>query len=206
MCLVIHKPRDAQIPEALLASAAAFNPDGFGILSFDRSRGIELRRRSRTNAAELLRLYRERQSFECVLHLRYRTRGAISLDNTQPLRIANDLYMVHNGTIDLNLHSPGRSDTRHLIEDYLRPILRRRPELIYDAAFERLIRAWTGDHNRFVFMDARRGSTVVINRESGVTWSGLWLSNARWFDATRFDGLRASTGPTSARRDLAFLT
>jgi len=206
MCLVIHKPRDARIPEELLASAAEFNPDGFGILSFDESRGFDLRRRSRTSAAELLRLYRERQSLECVLHLRYRTRGAISLDNTQPLRITNDLYMVHNGTIDLDLHAPGRSDTWHLIDDYLRPILRRRPELIYDAAFERLIRAWTGEHNRFVFMDARRGATIVVNRESGVAWSGLWLSNSRWFDTTRFDGFRDRAAPVPARRDLAFLT
>jgi predicted glutamine amidotransferase len=105
MCLVIHKPRDARIPDELLVSAAKFNPDGFGILSFGATRGIDLRRRSQTRTSELLRLYRERQSFECVVHLRYRTRGAIVLGNTQPLHIANDIYMVHNGTVDLDLHT-----------------------------------------------------------------------------------------------------
>ena len=205
MCLVIHKPRDARVPEALLESAARFNPDGFGIMWFDAS-GIDLRRRSRTRVSELIRLYRERQAFECVLHLRYRTRGSVDLENTQPMRITNDIYMVHNGTVDVRLRKDGRSDTWHLVEDYLRPILRRRPEVLYDSAFERLSRAWAGAHNRFVFMDARRSTTVVVNRESGIAWGDLWLSNERWFDATRFDGLLERPLGNETARDLTFLT
>jgi len=205
MCLVIHKPRGAQIPDELLASASHYNPDGFGIMAFDASGGIDVRRRARTRLAELRRLYREREEFECVVHLRYRTRGAIELGNTQPMRITRDIYMVHNGTVDVGLHTEERSDTWHLIEDYLRPILRRRPDNLYDAGFAKLIRAWAGEHNRFVFMDARRGATVVINRESGVACGDLWLSNARWFDATGFEWFRGWSGPVEVRRELTFL-
>jgi len=205
MCLVIHKPRGAQIPDELLASASHYNPDGFGIMAFDASGAIDVRRRARTRLAELRRLYREREEFECVVHLRYRTRGSIELGNTQPMRITRDIYMVHNGTVDVGLHTEERSDTWHLIEDYLRPILRRRPDNLYDAGFAKLIRAWAGEHNRFVFMDARRRATVVINRESGVACGDLWLSNARWFDATGFEWFRDWSGPVETRRELTFL-
>jgi hypothetical protein len=34
MCLIIHKPAQADVPEDLLASAAEFNPHGFGIMTF----------------------------------------------------------------------------------------------------------------------------------------------------------------------------
>jgi len=204
VCLVIHKPAHARVPEELLASAAQFNPHGFGIMTFGAERGIALRRRARTRLPELVRLCRAYEAEECVIHLRYRTRGSIELGNTQPMRITNDICMVHNGTVALEPHSPERSDTWHLINDYLRPILRNRPETLYEGSFERLITTWAGAHNRFVFMDARRRQTVIINRGAGVPWDDLWLSNARWFDATQFDSQRSWRGPVAKPRELTF--
>jgi hypothetical protein len=203
---VIHKPAHARVPEELLASAAQFNPHGFGIMTFGADRGITLRRRARTRLTELKRLCRDYETEECVIHLRYRTRGSIELENTQPMRITSDISMVHNGTVALEPHSPERSDTWHLINDYLRPILRNRPETLYDRAFESLIKTWAGTHNRFVFMDARRRNTVIINREAGFAWDDLWLSNARWFDATLFAWHRLQHRPAEKARALTFLS
>jgi hypothetical protein len=206
VCLVIHKPAHARVPEQLLASAAQFNPHGFGIMTFGAERGVVLRRRARTRLPELKRLCREYAAEECVIHLRYRTHGSIELQNTQPMRVTSDISMVHNGTVALEPHSPERSDTWHLINDYLRPILRNRPETLYERSFESLIRTWAGTHNRFVFMDARRRRTVIINREAGVDWDDLWLSNARWFDATQFEWHRQRHGPAEKPRRLTFLS
>jgi hypothetical protein len=36
-------------------------------------------------------------------------------------------------------------------------------------------------------MDAATQKTVVINREQGFEIDGLWLSNLRWFDTSKFD-------------------
>ena len=205
MCLIIHKPPQARVPEELLASAAEFNPHGFGLMTFGADGRITLRRRSRTRLPELKRLCREYETAECVIHLRYRTRGTIELENTEPMRITNEICMVHNGTVALEPHSPNRSDTWHLINDYLRPILRNRPETLYERSFENLIRTWAGAHNRFAFMDARRRKTVILNREAGVPWDDLWLSNARWFDPTQFDWHRLWQGPAESPRKLTFL-
>ena len=205
MCLIIHKPAEARVSEQLLASAAAFNPHGFGIMTFGDDRGITLRRRSRSHLPALKRLCREYEAVECVIHLRYRTRGSLDLENTQPMRITNDISMVHNGTVALEPHNPDRSDTWHLIHDYLRPILRNRPETLYERSFENLVRAWAGVHNRFVFMDARQRKTVIINHEAGVLWDDLWLSNTRWFDPTQLDDRQQWQRMAEAPRPLTFL-
>lgn len=204
MCLVIHKPAANHIPDALLASAAEFNPRGFGIMSFDSAAGLTVQRRARTTLAEVRRLYRGHRDRECVLHLRYRTRGAVDLSNTQPLRVTREIFVVHNGTLPLSAQASDRSDTWHFVRDYVRPILRNRPELLYDAAFQTLLKGWAGPHNRLVFMDAVRRATVIINQEAGHRIDDLWVSNTRWFDGSLFNWHREHHAPSPRPQNIEF--
>lgn len=200
MCLLIHKPKDTELPPALLDAAVAFNPHGFGFMGFGGD-GLVIRRRARTSLKELHKLYETFRGQECVLHLRYGTSGKVGSTNTHPLRITRDIYMAHNGTINLVRHQDERSDTWHLVHDYLAPILRKRPQLLHERFFHEFVTSWCGPHNKFVFMDAAEGKTVVINRAGGVEIEGLWLSSTRWFDASKFawrkaqESRAASNGP-----------
>jgi hypothetical protein len=187
MCLLIHKPKDLELPPQLLDSAVEFNPHGFGFMSFAANGKLVIRRRYRTSRDELHELYEEFRERECVIHLRYGTSGVIDVENTHPIRITDDIYMAHNGTINMRRHTDDRSDTWHLVHDYLEPVLRNRPELLYERFFHELITSWCGPHNKFVFMDGATQKTVVINREQGFEIDGLWLSNLRWFDTSKFD-------------------
>ncbi len=185
MCLLIHKSADAVIPAALLESAAGFNPHGFGLMAFDTEGRIVVHRRAHTVIDELQALAHDYRERECVIHLRYGTSGVVDQDNTHPIRITDGIHLAHNGTVNLARHVQERSDTWHLVNDYLRPVLSRRPELLHDSFFHDLVTAWCGPHNKFVFMDANTRSTVIINRDKGVERDGLWLSNTRWFDAAK---------------------
>ncbi|MDR2212778.1 MAG: class II glutamine amidotransferase [Pseudomonadales bacterium] len=187
MCLLIHKPREAELPKSLLDSAADYNPHGYGLMAFDKAGELQVKRSVTTCKRELAFLYQEFRDHECVIHLRYGTSGAVDAPNTHPHEITSRLYLAHNGTINLERHDPARSDTWHLVNDYLRPVLSRRPELLYDEFFQELMTTWCGTHNKFVFMDGERRRTVIVNRQSGFDVEGLWLSNTRWFDASRFD-------------------
>lgn len=186
MCLIIHKPRHVEVPIDLLKSAAEHNPDGFGLMFFGGSSWVNVKRRRTTCFNALRRAYRSVGDQECVIHLRLRTRGDITAANTHPFRVAPDVYMAHNGTLDIDCRVEGRSDSWHAANDYLRPILRHNPDLLHSHDFQTLLKTWIGPDNRLVFMDARRRKTVIVNREHGAEFQGLWLSNTRWFDAARF--------------------
>src|SRR5690606_13737611 len=186
MCLLIHKAQDADLPRELLDSAAEYNPHGFGIMAFAEDGGMVVRRTTSSDKDRLHRLYDRFQHQECVIHLRYGTSGNVDRGNTHPIRITRDIYMAHNGTINLPRPLPERSDTWHLVNHYLKPVLQRRPEQLHEPFFQDFVISLGGEHNKFVFMDARERRTVVINREKGFEIDGLWLSNTRWFDATRF--------------------
>lgn len=193
MCLLIHKPAHVAIPPQLLDSAMEYNPHGFGIMTFGADRRLMVRRRSISRRTELHRLYAEFSTQECVIHLRYGTSGNVDCVNTHPIRITQDIYMAHNGTVNMSRREQERSDTWHLVHDYLRPILRRRPELLHDRFFHELMLTWCGPHNKFVFMDAASGKTVIVNRVRGFEVDGLWLSNTRWFDASQFNWHKPGT-------------
>jgi len=206
MCLLIHKPSAAAVPDALLDSAADYNPHGYGLMAFVDGGTLVVERRADTKKSELLALYREFRDYECVWHLRYRTSGAIDEPNTHPIRITPQLYLAHNGTVNLQRRDPQRSDTWHLVDDYLRPVLARRPELLHDEFFQELVTTWCGPHNKFVFMDGESHRTVIVNRAGGVEVEGLWLSNTRWFDASRFAWRQAGATQDAAGPRLRFTT
>jgi predicted glutamine amidotransferase len=199
MCLIIHKPKDVPAPADLLRSAADFNRDGFGIMAFDGTGGVRVSKRSQTRFADLLSAYRDYEGEECVIHLRKSTRGVVDDDNTHPFRINGRLYMAHNGTLPIRRRLRARSDTWHLVHDYLKPLLRERPEHIHDAFFKTALKEWLGAENKLIFMDGETRSTLVFNREHGVEREGLWLSNVRWFDAAKF-GLDPKTSSRAPGR------
>lgn len=206
MCLLIHKPAGVEVPDLLLTSAAEYNPHGFGIMVLHKDGQLELRRRTRTHINTLRKIYAQFRDQECVLHFRYGTSGDIDHMNTHPFKLTRHIYMAHSGTIELERHSQQRSDTWHFATDYLRPILKNRPEALYETGFHNLIKAWAGTSNRFVFMDARKGQTVIINREHGFDIDGLWLSNTRWFDASKFHWHKASVNIESKVQGAVFLS
>lgn len=204
MCLIVHKPAQVTLPRALLESAAQFNPHGVGVVAFQPEGPALLRRRLASSTAELGAWAEELGAAECVFHFRYGTRGALDEDNVHPLQITDDIYLFHNGTLRLDLHTPARSDTWHLAQDFLAPVLSRRPELIEDPTFQHMLEAAAGPHNRLVLVDLRRRRTVLINREAGVQHAGLWLSNSRWFDPRVLGQPAAPRDAGNVRQPVAF--
>jgi hypothetical protein len=164
MCLIIYKPRHAEVPVDLLRSAAEHNPDGFGLMFFGGSNWVNVKRRPITCFNALCRAYRSVGDQECVIHLRLRTRGDITAANTHPFRVTPDVYIAHNGTLDIDYRVQGRSDSWHAANDYLRPILRHNPDLLHRHDFQTLLKSWIEPGNRLVFMDARRQKTIIVNR------------------------------------------
>lgn len=182
MCLIIHQPEELTTPVALLRSAAEYNPDGFGFMGFDASGKLRIERSPNADIELATHLAKEFAGRNCAFHFRRRTRGSSHVENLHPFKIAPGLYLMHNGTAKVEIRQAGRSDTWHLVNDYLAPFLSSRRKLIYDRAFRHILDAWLGPQNRIVFLDEAEGRIELLHRADGHDWNGLWLSNTRWVD------------------------
>ncbi|WP_293374391.1 hypothetical protein [Nevskia sp.] len=182
MCLIIHQPAGSTTPVELLRSAAEYNPDGFGFMGFDRHGRSHIERSGEADVALATRLAGEYAGRNCAFHFRRRTRGSSAAENLHPFKLAPGLYLMHNGTANVDIRLAGRSDTWHLVHDYLAPFLANRRRLIYDRDFRHILDAWLGPQNRIVFLDENEGRIELLHRADGLDWNGLWLSNARWVD------------------------
>ncbi|MEQ1531885.1 MAG: class II glutamine amidotransferase [Methylococcales bacterium] len=186
MCLIIYKPKGVPVPIELLNSASQYNPHGYGLMALTGPQKISIHRHPHSCFDELRRVYHNVAKHECVIHLRLRTRGNITKMNTHPFQVTKDIFMAHNGTLDIHCRLPGRSDSWHMANDFLTPLLQHKPKLLLSKAFQDHITAKIGSNNRLVFMDAHHRKTIIINRELGVEYQDLWLSNTRWLDAASF--------------------
>lgn len=182
MCLIIHKPADQRIPEELLRAAAVHNPDGWGLMGIDHGDRIVVRKGNRVDSASLIALERQFRSAEYALHLRRRTHGDRSDHNTHPFRVSQDIELMHNGTLKFSSKSRERSDTWHFVHEVLRPLSQRHPGLLSDYGFVRVLEMALRPHNRLALLDRRLRRIVLVNREYGTDFEGLWLSSTRWID------------------------
>jgi predicted glutamine amidotransferase len=152
MCLIIHQPEGAETPVELLRSAAEYNPDGFGFIAFHRNGRVRVERGGDAGIALASRLSSEFAGRNCAFHFRRRTRGSSHEENLHPFKLASGLYLMHNGTAQVELRIAGRSDN------------------------------WLAPDNRLLFLDEQEGRIERLHESEGLNWRGLWLSNARWVE------------------------
>lgn len=182
MCLIIHKPAGVAIAPELLEAALSLNDEGFGVMGFEPDNSLLLKRASHISLEKLRLFEREHRDAEYVLHLRKRTKGDSGEHNTHPFKVTRSLYLMHNGTVQVPIRIAGRSDTWHLVQDILRPLAQRRPGVLLDNAFIRLVEMALTPDNKIALMDYAERRIVILNQHHGAEFEGLWISNTRWID------------------------
>lgn len=134
------------------------------------------------------------QGYDCAIHFRMQTHGAIDLENCHPYELlpvdtGHPMWLMHNGILDTgNDADKTKSDTWHYVRDYLRPLLDPTeggdPELIFKDAFQEILGNAIGGSNKFVIMDYT-GRIATINEWAGVKHKGAWLSNTYAWSSTK---------------------
>ena len=182
MCLIIHQPPGRTTPLDLLRSAAEHSPDGFGFMGLRSDMSVHVERHTEASL-DLLKSIADRfAGRDCAYHFLRHAGCVPPRANLHPFEVGPGLYLMHNGTANVPLRHPGRSDTWHLVNDYLAPLLSHRRRLIYDRAFRSILDQWLGPKNRMVILDLQEQRIEVLTPADGVEWRGLWLSNSRWLD------------------------
>lgn len=173
MCLIIHKPKEQVIDEALLRDAATFNRDGWGIMYCIDG---EVRTVKGTEVNELVReCAKLDEKQEAFVHLRMRTHGTISEDNIHPFQIGKTgVYMMHNGTIQITRKDNNESDSAAFAR-MLAPLIRKNHNLLFEPALRTLIRSYIGN-SRLAFLLPDGRSTLIGNGD-WAEWKGCPVSN-----------------------------
>lgn len=176
MCILIHHPINTNFSADQIQDFYNKNSDGFGAI-VKHGDTVELVK-SIGNVEEITELYNKQVAGkEAIIHLRMKTHGDINIDNCHPYEVIPGLYMAHNGVLSTgNQKDPRMSDTWHYINDFLKPILKENPQIIFNPGFQAMISSHIGASNKFGFMD-HTGRTVIINKTSGVVHKGVWYSN-----------------------------
>lgn len=177
MCLLVNQPLNAHFSDQFLEDVFFKNSDGLGVM-FAQDNKVHVYKCLPSNADDFIDFYRKHaEGRHCVWHARMQTHGDIDMENCHPYRVTDEIWMAHNGILSSsNNNDKAKSDTWHFIRNVLRPALSHNPDLMLDPSWQSFIGELIGSSNKFGFV-RNDGEIVVINRSSGVEFSGAWLSN-----------------------------
>ncbi len=106
MCVICRFPKGYMPPKDILCNAVNNNPHGYGlIVKTDKNELIVIKDLPKeSNDPEVIyKLLEEHKQHERFLHVRWRTMGEVSLENTQPFQVmdkdGHELWFMHNGTL-----------------------------------------------------------------------------------------------------------
>jgi predicted glutamine amidotransferase len=192
MCILLQHPAGTKFSNDQLADFFSKNSDGFGAIVKQGDSVNVLK--SIGDFKEVAALYHSQVAGnEAIIHFRMRTHGDIDISNCHPYEVIPGIWMAHNGVLSTgNKGDDKMSDTWHYIQDYLKPILEKNPELLAEPAFQKLIASHIGASNKFAFMN-QKGESFIINKSSGVMHEDVWYSNTYAWSPSRFGYYQSKT-------------
>jgi predicted glutamine amidotransferase len=181
MCLIAYNPFGMKLNKGLMRTAYDNNPDGFGIVWLDDDNELSTIK-DISDFKTLWTILGYLEGYYYSLHLRYRTKGEISVDQCHPFQVLNrkdhgrDMYLMHNGTI-FGLNHKEKSDTQ-MFAEILREIYERK-------FFDRSVKDFydfldggsetIGSFNRILLMT--NNSIKILNKSEGISHDDVWYSN-----------------------------
>lgn len=186
MCLLFTRVAgtSAELSDAWLKDFYARNRDGYGVMYAED--GVLYTSKGIGSAEDWIKFFRQHEHRTAAFHLRMKTHGDIDMTNCHPYEIYGDgakmpVYIMHNGVLHTgNDRDRSKSDTWHFVRDYIIPLTKEQPEVIFTPEFEKVIGKFVGN-NRFALLN-HLGELQVVNESQGVRWNGMWLSNTYAWD------------------------
>lgn len=206
MCLIAVIParKDrTRVSNAWLEDVFRRNSDGFGFMWSERGRAKATRAVGKVEDFKAaFRKHERNTEGEFAVHLRYKTHGKVDVTNAHPYPVDTprfgraSVYMMHNGVLHTgNSANPAMSDTWHFINDYIRGMVNEYGEGILERReFRMLVEDMIGS-NRFVFL-GRSGKLNIYNKDQGIMWRGMWLSNTYAWSAEKFGAVKPKVRTT----------
>lgn len=171
MCQIIIKPKGLLTNIENLDRAKESNKDGFGVMWYDDELGKMMTYKTLDYAEFKQVVIDHVQKSSAVIHLRYASRGAITLDNVHPFETSKGAFLCHNGTLS-SWGNSTISDTKEFANTF--------KELDIDwevPAAEVLVHHTIGTaYNKIVIM-MPNGHVQVFNKNLFIEEDGILYSN-----------------------------
>ena len=159
----------------LLENVYKNNPDGIGIMFAQRGK-VKVFKALPKTAAEahaFLESKLPKNDTHVAIHWRWRTHGAINIDQCHPYKVSETAWLMHNGMLHTgNEDDDTKSDTWHFAKNYLAGLP---DDTLHHAGFLNLIGDYI-ENNRFALLSAD-GRLSVVNTDQGIEHGGVWFSN-----------------------------
>ena len=178
MCIIIYKPQGVDVPKDRLLQSNLKHPHGSGIAWADGKR-VKIKKGFNDFGA-FLDHYKKVKKYACIIHFRYMTEGKEQASNCHPFQLGKSLAVAHNGTIrGIDGVSEDVSDTRAFVTNYLRPMIKMKPNWAYTQSGQRWMKTIINANNatnKLCFMN-RHGTPAFVNGDLGHWSMECWYSN-----------------------------
>lgn len=179
MCQIVYQKGGKKLTYADLKLAVTNNSDGLGYMFVADGR-VQVHREVGLDYDHIEAIIDAFGKMPVAYHLRWATRGKVTVDNVHPFRICHkdrdglDLFVMHNGTFN-GMGSDAMSDTVEFNNMYLKPLLQANPWILHNEAFRKNLELIC-DGNKLLFMDSEGAVTTigVFTKRSGVQVANLY--------------------------------
>ena len=183
MCLIVTDRTGAGLSEDLISSAYINNSDGFGIMMPIGKGKIHVHRAIPASDQDCIDVYNKYSKSPMAVHFRLATLGDINKANCHPFKILNvkdhgrDAYLMHNGPqLEVPILDSEKSDTWHLVEYILKPVLERNPDLLESESFYSMLEN-IAEADRLTILDGKTETFTNVNFKDSDKADDLEFSN-----------------------------
>ena len=183
MCLIVTDRTGAGLSEDLISSAYVNNSDGFGIMMPVGNGKIHVHRTIPASDQDCIDVYNKYSKSPMAVHFRLATLGDINKANCHPFKILNvkehgrDAYLMHNGPqLEVPILDSEKSDTWHLVEYILKPVLERNPDLLESESFYSMLEN-IAEADRLTILDGKTETFTNVNFKDSDKADDLEFSN-----------------------------
>lgn len=174
MCVIAVKPKGTTIPRETLLRCFTSNPDGAGFVA--ARNGKLYTQKGFFTFDAFWEAYKPHEKDSAVIHFRIKTHGAKDAEMCHPFHVRDDLFVAHNGIIDIDTsNDKTKSDTWHFVDLVLKPELEADPSALSRGSFRFLLGSTIG-YSKLAFLDAS-GKATIINKQKGEMDGKVWYSN-----------------------------
>jgi len=184
MCVIVYKPKKANITKRTLKQCWNANSDSAGFM-FSTNNNLIIYK-GFTAFKSFYKDYRKQEkqyNENFVLHFRIATHGRIDKRNCHPFVVNKNIGFAHNGILDCVEAVEDKSDTAMFCEN----VLQKLPGDFLERKEYRIMleSVCTAETSKFVFL-TNKGIAHIFNESSGTWRQGCWFSNLHFlpFDNT----------------------